>query len=213
MSFRSAVALRPTPVLEATSILLASTLALYLGVIYVFSFSMDTPYSRYAINLAIPIMDLGDRLATGATVCWRTWRGAARHAVAFPAGPSSCGLCPVPVRHRAPRRLRTRAIPIQAGRAHRLVGGHQGLAAVFPTPVRSGRRAGRPAALAVKEHAVVPARCGRRRSHLGRPGSACPLPRVQPNAFFIHDGRRVSGVLRAVRAGLVPRGADSWSAR
>jgi hypothetical protein len=42
---------------EATSILLASTLALYLGVIYVFSFSMDTPYARYAINVAVLIMD------------------------------------------------------------------------------------------------------------------------------------------------------------
>ncbi len=46
-----------TSLLEATSILLASTLALYLGVIYVFSFSMDSAYARYAINVAVLIMD------------------------------------------------------------------------------------------------------------------------------------------------------------
>ena len=42
---------------EATALLLASTLALYLGVIYVFSFSMDTAYARYAINLGVLILD------------------------------------------------------------------------------------------------------------------------------------------------------------
>jgi len=48
---------RTFPTSNATLILFTSAFALYLGVVYVFSFSMDAASARYAINSAIVIMD------------------------------------------------------------------------------------------------------------------------------------------------------------
>jgi hypothetical protein len=57
MTSRTAVPYQTGLSIAPTLTLLATTFALYLGVVYIFSFSMQTPSARYAINSAILIMN------------------------------------------------------------------------------------------------------------------------------------------------------------
>ena len=179
---------------NATLILFTSAFALYLGVVYVFSFSMDAASARYAINSAIVIMDA--LMAAASARRYALTRSGPRSSTrrTGPAGasdmagdwvrlPLSC--------HRSARRLCIRAVQRRGRRTNGVPPGSQGLYLSGATPLRDEHCVVN-AASAVPVHCagVAPTRPKRFASVLDRPDSSRSLPAYNSELFTLSTAVR-----------------------